>query len=110
MSVEYIGHRSVTGCSVVVLHSGPQPGTTHEEALNPRLDLLRKSPTGLDWGYSGSGPAQLAVAILAHCVGDVLALKHFQAFKLRYVCHFPHDHWTMTADEVRSAVQRLMLD
>lgn len=110
MTVEYIGHRSATGCSVVALHSGPKPGMTHEEPLDPRLDLISKSPTGLDWGYSGSGPAQLALAILAHCVGDQLALKHFQAFKLRYVSRFEHDHWTMTADEVRSAVQLLMLD
>ncbi len=110
MSVEYIGHRSETGCNVVVVYSGPRPGFIHEEPLDPRLDLLRKSPSGLDWGYSGSGPAQLALAILAHCVGDKIALAHYQGFKLRYVAQFGRDHWTMTADEVRSAVQLLMLD
>jgi hypothetical protein len=31
-----------------------------------RLDLANHSPTGFEFGYSGSGPAQLSVAILAH--------------------------------------------
>lgn len=36
------------------------------KSLDPRLDLVNHSPTGFAWGYSGSGPAQLAIAILAH--------------------------------------------
>ena len=35
------------------------------EKLPSRLDLANHSPDGLNWGYSGSGPAQLALAILA---------------------------------------------
>ena len=34
--------------------------------LHKRLDLANHSPTGFSWGYGGSGPAQLALAILAH--------------------------------------------
>ena len=30
--------------------------------LNPRLDLFNHSPTGFEWGYGGSGPAQTALA------------------------------------------------
>jgi hypothetical protein len=33
--------------------------------VSPRLDLCNHSPTGLSWGYGGSGPAQTALAILA---------------------------------------------
>ncbi len=33
--------------------------------LGPRLDLANHSPDGFSWGYGGSGPAQLALAILA---------------------------------------------
>jgi len=33
--------------------------------LNPRSDLMNHSPDGFNWGYGGSGPAQLALAILA---------------------------------------------
>ena len=30
------------------------------QPLNPRLDLWSHSPTGFEWGYPGSGPAQLS--------------------------------------------------
>lgn len=51
--------------------------------LNPRLDVMNKSPTGFAWGYEGSGPAQLAFAILAHIVGPHMAQKpcYFQIYK-----------------------------
>lgn len=54
--------------------------------LPPRLDLANKSPTGLNWGYAGSGPAQLALAIVADATGDDdRALRLYQAFKARFV-------------------------
>lgn len=34
-----------------------------ERALPPRTDLVNHSPTGFEWGYAGSGPAQLALAL-----------------------------------------------
>ena len=37
--------------------------------LDPRLDLRNHSPTGLNWAYGGSGPAQLALALLADALG-----------------------------------------
>ena len=38
--------------------------------LDLRLDLRNHSPTGFSWGYGGSGPAQLALAICADVYGD----------------------------------------
>ncbi len=35
-----------------------------------RLDLYNHSPTGFEWGYWGSGPAQLALAMLADCLAS----------------------------------------
>lgn len=32
--------------------------------LEPSLAIRKKSPTGFEWGYAGSGPAQSALAIL----------------------------------------------
>ena len=37
--------------------------------LDLRLDLFNHSPTGFEWGYAGSGPAQLALALLADMLG-----------------------------------------
>ena len=52
---QYAGRRQ--GYAVIVTVDG--------RPLNPRLDLWNHSPTGFEWGYGGSGPAQLALAILA---------------------------------------------
>src|SRR2546426_5830744 len=43
---------------------------------NPRLDLWNHSPTGFECGYGGSGPAQLALALLAeHLRNDEQAVR-----------------------------------
>lgn len=50
--------------------------------LDPRLDLCRHSPTGFEIGYGGSGPAQLALALLADATGDSeLSIAAHQRFK-----------------------------
>ena len=64
----YIGtpHRdSVSGQSLVTVCDGQK-----SEPLPLRLDLFNHSPTGFSWGYGGSGPAQLALALLADALGD----------------------------------------
>lgn len=59
--------------------------TVNGSPLPPRLDLRNHSPTGLNWGYGGSGPAQLALAILAHEFGPDFALGAYQDFKREVV-------------------------
>ena len=44
--------------------------TVNGDLLDLRLDLHNHSPDGFEWGYCGSGPAQLALAILADHLGD----------------------------------------
>ena len=64
--------------------------------LNPRLDLANKSPDGFQWGYAGSGPAQLALALIADATGDdALALRTYQLFKERFVAIWGQT-WTIT--------------
>lgn len=71
--------------------------------LDPRLELVNHSPTGFSWGYTGSGPAQLALAILADCAGDDIALRHYQSFKFDFVGGWPGDRgWELTDEEIRS--------
>ena len=56
--------------------------TVDGESLPPRSDLRDHSPDGLEWGYGGSGPSQLALAILAHHLSsDEEALELYQEFK-----------------------------
>ena len=49
------------GMTQVRVH-GPSPGVVHD--LPRRLDVVNHSPSGFEWGYAGSGPAQLALAML----------------------------------------------
>lgn len=87
----YRGHRWGGGCAV----------TVGGRVLDPRHDLFNHSPTGFEWGYGGSGPAQLALAILADYTGDgELAVRMHQAFKRELVETIDGDEWRLTADEV----------
>jgi len=74
--------------------------------LNPRLDLHKHSVTGYEWGYPGSGPAQLALALLAdHLNDDKQALARYQSFKSRVIATLPDDGWTLTSDQIDEALQ-----
>lgn len=76
------------------------------EPLCPRLDLFPHSPNGFDWGHRGSGPAQLALAILAdHLPSDEnRALAHYQRFKERVIARLASDRWTLTDRDVDDEV------
>jgi hypothetical protein len=49
--------------------------------MNPSLKLRNHSPTGFAWGYGGSGPSQLALAILLEVTDEESALRLYQQFK-----------------------------
>lgn len=83
--------------------------TVDGRRLNPRLDLYNHSPTGIEWGYGGSGPAQLALAILAdHLNDDEAAFNLHQRFKWAVVAAFlPRRGWTLTSGEIDEVLQTL---
>jgi hypothetical protein len=70
--------------------------------LDLRTDLVNHSPTGLEWGYGGSGPAQLALALLADHYADPVALDHYQDFKNDVVAALDGDKWTLDAATVEN--------
>lgn len=66
MSKIYKGKRADGGAvSVIVVESG---GGIIKTYSLPHIVL--HSPTGFEWGYEGSGPADLALSILAEHLGD----------------------------------------
>ena len=84
----YIGtpHReSASGQTLVIVCDGQK-----SEPLPLRRDLVNHSPTGFGWGYHGSGPAQLALALLADALGyDDRAVRLHQYFKFKVVGCWP---------------------
>ena len=71
--------------------------------LRPLPHLVHHSPTGFEWGYSGSGPADLAIAILADAAPDLVTAQasrkppvptHFyQQFKYDVISRLPYPGW-----------------
>ena len=96
--ITYQGKRE--GCVTVV--------TVNGIPLNPRLDLWNHSPTGFEWGYGGSGPAQLALALLAHHLGDDnAAVALHQDFKHAVITLLDQRGWTLTGEQIRTAIDSL---
>jgi hypothetical protein len=65
----------------------------------PSQKLFNHSPDGFQWGYGGSGPAQLALAILLDYLGDKdEALRLHQPFKWAIIARLPKDKaWEIDA-------------
>jgi hypothetical protein len=98
----YHGWRDADGtCHVEVI---PDSGG-RKRRLRLRLDLDNHSPTGFEWGYGGSGPAQLALALLADATGnDRRAVKLHQRFKWKIIAPIKRDEeWFMTGLDVCAA-------
>lgn len=99
----YGGKRDADGNAVVTI----QEIDGRRRPLDPRLDLVNHSPTGLEWGYGGSGPAQLALALLADALGnDQLALGLHQNFKTKFIEVLDRNgEWQLTQAAVRLFVR-----
>jgi len=80
--------------------------------INPdySLRVINHSPTGFCWGYNGSGPAQLALAILLeHFGGDQVRAKSlYQDFKSNVIANLPMDSdFELTDEQVESAISKI---
>lgn len=101
--VEYVGMR-VDGTPVVL-------NLTEHQHLTPdrSLDLVQHCPAGFDWGYTGSGPAQLACALLLDYYDDEsVARQHYIQFRdtvvSQLVCNGLADCWHLTGDDIEAAL------
>jgi hypothetical protein len=79
--------------------------------LNPRQDLYNHSPDGFEWGYGGSGPTQLALAILADYLNDdEQALNLYQRFKWEVIATLPKKSWTLNEHQIREVLHQLSMN
>ena len=92
----YAGARGPDGTvKVVRIRNGRQEPLPH---------LVHHSPSGMEWGYGGSGPADLARSI----VGDVLGTDDpavYQEFKRMFVASWG-DRWEISLDEIRAWLEK----
>lgn len=61
------------------------------QEIFPEKSLLLKnhSPSGFNWGFGGSGPAQLALALCLELMGEDKALQVYQDFKFKHIATLP---------------------
>lgn len=72
----------------------------NETELKPEksLKVRNHSPTGFSWGYGGSGPAQLALAIILEYFPSAIALDSYQSFKRRTIARLPQSDFQLNID------------
>jgi hypothetical protein len=96
----YTGYRAYNNVPVVLRdgkHFSPDPS----------LLVRNHSPTGFEWGYSGSGPSQLALALLLDNFDTDTALDHYHDYKFGIVAGFGGE-WTTDSLEIRRWLQQAM--
>lgn len=90
----YIGKRTIDGL-VVTVDGAP---------LDDRMALKTYSDAGIEWGYPGAAPRQLALAILCDHLGDdQAALARSDDFMKRTVAVLDND-WQLTSAEIDRAL------
>lgn len=99
-NVLYQGKRlSVCGHQAVYCRALPD-GEWKQLSPEPSQRLHNHSPNGFQWGYGGSGPAQLALALLLDATGNPnIALAHYQDFKWEFVAGWGEE-WETTRDKI----------
>jgi hypothetical protein len=98
------GEEGPAGAGLVTVHQGGQ-----SRPLDPRFDLRRHAD--LNWGFGGSGPAQLDLALAADVTGDDdLARRVYQKLKFKLVGRLPQDGWALTEQQLRAAIQEIQTE
>jgi len=86
------------------VNTGPGPQdvvvfyTDGSKRTHPLHHIVRHSLDGFQWGYGGSGPADLALSILCDCLSVPMAHKYYQAFKFKFVASADRQLYIKEAD------------
>ena len=75
-------------------------------ATNVPHRQVRHSPTGYEWGYNGSGPADLALNILLMFVDAEVADFLHQDFKREYIAVLPEEGGIITRNDILHWIAR----
>lgn len=83
--------------------AGSSAVTCNGQQLPLYSHVFNHSPSGFRWGYGGSGPAQLALAIMCHEFGEDLN-QHpasYQNLKWDIISHLPTSSpWVLYSEDL----------
>jgi hypothetical protein len=103
----FVGVRDADGRTRVYVDDDGNPGAPRRR-LQHRRHVYSHSPTGFDWGYAGSGPAELARALVSEVTGDPEpSPRVYQTFKARVVQALPAPGWALEEGEVQRVVGQI---
>ncbi len=94
-----------------------------EERKEALRHVVLHSPTGFEWGYGGSGPADTALSILADYFGErptssALAfgrladdpmprcLEYYQQFKWDFIAPAPREGFEISTEQINSWLEK----
>lgn len=104
MTTTYHGKRRRNG-SAFVSKSG-EDGPL--QLLPLGLEHVRHSPDGFEWGYGGSGPAQLAFALCLDVLGDPKEAELiYHDLKRSLIQYLPREGWEMDRENLVEAIDAL---
>jgi hypothetical protein len=66
--------------------------------------VVNHSPTGFAWGYGGSGPAQLALALLLEITTKEMALLWYQEVKRNIIAPLPQADFMLDSQDMISFI------
>ncbi len=95
------GLRLPDGCRVTM-----EEADGVQRPLPLRLDVRNHSSAGFEWGYGGSGPAQLAIALLLQVAERHLAETTYQDFKWKGVSRWQTETWIITRGQIQQWLDR----
>lgn len=95
----YLGMRGPKGEALVEMNGQPFDPARSQQVRN-------HSPGGFEWGYGGSGPSQLALAILLEEVDEETAVRLYQDFKWVVIANL-NGEWMMDSNFIRSVLESL---
>ena len=95
-------YRALTGDAEDVVLWRTLEGEAHASVPH----AVRHSPTGIEWGYGRSGPADLALSVLLALTDERAANALYHRFKHEVVASIPEDGGVLRAADVRRWVER----
>lgn len=104
----YFGRHDQDGTAYVGVRLEAPNVVTVNNDLPLRRDLFAHS-RGFAWGYLGSGPSQLALAILADFLGDdERAVRLHHQFKETVIARLPgDDEWELEGATLHNTIERI---
>lgn len=98
--VTFNGTRLKEGTEVNIVVDGVSRPLPFHLAVQPH------SPDGFEWGYGGSGPSQLALAMCVELLGPQEALKVYLRVKDHLIAPIQAKNWKIRAGEILEVVEQ----